>query len=103
MVMKQRGLNLQKHQSNSLTERALRQADLVLTMTNSHRSAILERMPTLRHKVHLLSGSQNDVSDPFGGSESVYAACADQIETYLERWLTQIDESWFPQWQTELD
>jgi protein-tyrosine-phosphatase/tRNA A37 threonylcarbamoyladenosine synthetase subunit TsaC/SUA5/YrdC len=102
-VMKKRGLNLQQHQSHSLTERALRQADLILTMTNSHRSAILEKMPELRHKVHLLSGNQSDVSDPFGGAEAVYAACADQIETYLERWLTQFDESWFPRWQTEVE
>ncbi len=101
-VMRRRGLNLQNHQSHSITERSLRHADLILTMTNSHRSAILERMPELAAKVHLLSGSNSDVSDPFGGDESLYDACADQIEGYLKAWLEVFEESWFPRWQIEL-
>lgn len=101
-VMKQRGLSLLNHQSHSITERGLRHADLILTMTNSHRLAILERMPELSPKVHLLSGSSDDVSDPFGGAESVYAACADQIEGYLRGWLNMMEDSWFPHWQIEV-
>ncbi len=102
-VMKKRGLNLQAHQSHSITERALRHADLVLAMTNSHRMAILERMPELESKVYLLSGENSDVSDPFGGPESAYAACAVQLEEYLEIWLSRIEESWFPKWRFEVD
>jgi protein-tyrosine-phosphatase/tRNA A37 threonylcarbamoyladenosine synthetase subunit TsaC/SUA5/YrdC len=102
LVMKKRGLNLQNHQSHSITERSLRHADLILTMTQSHRSAILERMPSLAAKTHLLSGSNSDVSDPFGGDESLYEACADQIENYLRGWLNVIEESWFPRWQIGL-
>lgn len=101
-VMKKRGLNLQNHQSHSITERSLRHADLVLTMTKSHRSAILEKMPELASKVKLLSGSTSDVSDPFGGGEALYEACADQIEGYLQSWLKVIEETWFPRWQIEL-
>ncbi len=97
-VMNKRGLNLKNHQSRSVSERSLRDADLVLTMTNSHRCAIVDRMPDLASKIHLLSGSDKDVSDPFGGSESVYSACADQIESYLSNWIGQIEESWFPIW-----
>jgi protein-tyrosine phosphatase len=98
-VLKKKGLDLLHHQSRSVTERTLRQADLVLTMSNSHRTAILERMPMLAEKVHLLSGTAADVADPFGGSESVYADCADQIEKYIQSWLGRIDESWFPIWR----
>ena len=97
-VMKERGLNLQSHQSRAVTERALRDSDLVLTMTHSHRSAIVDRMPEYEDKVHLLSGGSEDVSDPFGGTEAIYGACADQIETFLGRWVEQLDESWFPNW-----
>ncbi len=97
--MGSRGLKLQSHQSKPVTERSLRQADLVLTMTGSHRAAIVDRFPEIADKVHLLSGGGGDVSDPFGGSESVYSACADQIEGYLDRWVEQLDEEWFPQWK----
>ncbi len=101
-VMRKQGLNLQAHQSRSLTERSLRHADWVLTMTRSHRAAIVDRMPHLENKVRMLSGGNEDVSDPFGGSESVYAACADQIKGYLERWVDQVEESWFPNWHSKL-
>lgn len=100
-VMSQRGLDLSDHQSRSVTEHALYYADLVLTMTNSHRHAILDRFPNFADKVHLVSGSESDVSDPFGGSESVYAVCADQIEGFLRSWAARIDESWFPHWQVD--
>ncbi|MCA9133652.1 MAG: Sua5/YciO/YrdC/YwlC family protein [Planctomycetales bacterium] len=102
-VLKKRGLNLSAHQSRSLTERSLKHADLILTMTQSHRTAIVERMPQLSGRVHLLSGGKNDVADPFGGPEAGYAACADQIEGYLQGWLDQMEESWFPQWQNAVD
>jgi protein-tyrosine-phosphatase/tRNA A37 threonylcarbamoyladenosine synthetase subunit TsaC/SUA5/YrdC len=97
-VMKSRGLNLNAHQSRPVTERALRHADLVLTMTSSHRAAIIDRIPEMADKIHLLSGTNSDVSDPFGGSESVYSACAEQMDGYLDHWVSQFEESWFPHW-----
>ncbi len=100
-VMKTRGLSLLDHQSRSVTERGLRHADLILAMTSSHRMAILERFPEIANKVYLVSGSQQDVSDPFGGAEANYAACADQIDGYLDRWVAQIEESWFPIWSSD--
>lgn len=99
VVMDKRQLSLGDHQSKAVSERALRYADFVLTMTNSHRQAILERTPEFEPKISLLSGDGRDVSDPFGGTEAVYAACADQIEGYLRQWVSKMDESWFPKWQ----
>jgi protein-tyrosine-phosphatase len=98
-VMKQKGLSLVHHQSRALSDRLIMQADLVLTMTSAHRNAIVQRWPELSNKTHLLSDNRGDVSDPFGGSESVYAACAVQIEQYLRGWVDQIEEDWFPVWQ----
>ncbi len=98
-VMKQRGLSLVHHQSRAVSDRLIAQADLVLTMTRSHRNAIVQRWPELASKTHLLSNNHGDVSDPFGGTESVYAACAVQIEQYLRGWVDEIKEEWFPIWQ----
>ncbi|MFK7737232.1 MAG: Sua5/YciO/YrdC/YwlC family protein [Pirellulaceae bacterium] len=99
LVMDKCGLDLGKHQSRTVTEQGLRQADLVLTMTNGHRNAILNQFPDLESKVHLLSGGREDVSDPFGGTESVYAACAEQIDGFVEKWVERIDDSWVPTWK----
>ena len=98
-AMRKRHLSLRNHQSQAVTEQSLRQADLILTMTRSHQRAILGQLPDLADKVQLLSGNSEDVSDPFGGSESVYAACAEQIEGYLQKWVNGINETWFPDWQ----
>ena len=98
-VMKQKGLSLVHHQSRAISDRLIAQADLVLTMTKSHRHAIVQRWPELSSRTHLLSSNNGDVSDPFGGTESVYAACAVQIEQYLRDWVEQIEEDWFPVWQ----
>ena len=100
-AMKERSLDLNQHQSQPLTERALEQADLVLTMTGNHRAAIVDQMPQYAEKVHLLSGSNADVSDPFGGSQAVYSECAAQIDGYLDGWIDRLDDSWFPQWQSD--
>ncbi len=98
-TMAARGLSLVEHQSRSVTTHALNTADLILTMTRSHRNGILEQMPEIAGKVKLVSGSSSDVSDPFGGPQAVYAACADQIEAYLDQWLDQLGDSLFPNWQ----
>lgn len=97
-VMKKRGQSLLDHQSRAVTERALRHADLILAMTASHRAAIVDRFPEIASKVHLVSAAVQDVLDPFGGSESAYADCADQIDQYLDRWVEKIEESWFANW-----
>jgi protein-tyrosine-phosphatase/tRNA A37 threonylcarbamoyladenosine synthetase subunit TsaC/SUA5/YrdC len=98
-VMKQRGLSIVHHQSRAISDRLMMQADLVLTMTRSHRQAIVQRWPEMANRTHLLSHNNGDVSDPFGGTEAVYSACADQIEKFLQTWVDQIEESWFPVWQ----
>lgn len=98
-TMAQRGLSLVEHQSRSVTTHALNTADLILTMTRSHRNGILEQMPEISSKVKLVSGSSSDVSDPFGGPQTVYAACADQIDSYLDKWIDQLEDSLFPNWK----
>jgi protein-tyrosine-phosphatase/tRNA A37 threonylcarbamoyladenosine synthetase subunit TsaC/SUA5/YrdC len=98
-VMAARGLSLSEHQSRSVTKHALQLADLVLVMTKSHREALLDIMPDIKPKVHLVSGGTADVSDPFGGSESQYAVCADQIDACLEHWIDRLPDAYFPVWK----
>lgn len=100
-VMQSRGLSLKDHQSRPLTQRLLKQADLVLTMTASHRQAILGRWPEASQKTYLLSRNGRDVADPYGGPVPIYAACADEIESFVKHWVQWIDESWLPRWQTD--
>jgi len=72
---------------------------LILTMTASHRHAIIQRWPEAAAKTFLLSNNGQDVGDPFGGPTPAYAACADEIECFLKPWVSGIDESWLPHWK----
>ena len=90
-VMKEHGLDLSCHESRPLTDQLVRHADLILTMTEGHRQAILERWPEALDRTHTLLPGGSDVADPIGRSVEVYRQCADQIQQavsdHAARWL----------------
>ncbi len=82
-LMRHRGLDLSQHGSQCLNERIVRHADRIITMTRSHRAAIVEGWPAAASRtVTLLDGGQ-DVADPIGGPPEVYRKCAEQIAAAL--------------------
>jgi tRNA threonylcarbamoyl adenosine modification protein (Sua5/YciO/YrdC/YwlC family) len=89
-VMSERGLDLQSHESQSLTDMLVRNADLLITMTRSHRHAIVAEWPEAAPRVKLLCMSGGDIADPIGGPVEAYRRCADQIGAELDRWVTEL-------------
>jgi len=77
------GCDLRGHESQPLTETLVRQADVILTMTASHRAAVLAQFPEAGGRVRMLSPDRRDVIDPIGGSLDVYRSCSRQIEEHL--------------------
>ncbi len=90
-VMAQRGLDLSRHESQPLSDRLVRFADLILTMTDSHRQTILQQWPAAAGRVHLLSRDNLDIPDPIGGTLERYQECAAQIEHCLKSWVEQLN------------
>ncbi|MGB9804694.1 MAG: low molecular weight protein arginine phosphatase [Desulfofundulus sp.] len=81
-VMEEMGLDLRSHRATLLTRRDLEEADLVLTMTESHKRLIREQAPDLAGKIFTLSeyaGRGGDIPDPFGGPVDVYRQCAGEL------------------------
>ena len=93
-VMSERGLDLSDHQSQPLGEQALQSADLVLTMTRSHRDGILMRWPDASDRVFTLRRDGGDISDPVGSPVEIYKACADQIDRELAAWVAELGPHW---------
>ncbi len=83
-VMKDRGLCLEDHESQPVTEQLLRHADLIVTMTRAHRDAIVGHWPAASARTRLVRQDQSDVIDPIGGTLEVYRRCAEQINSELE-------------------
>ena len=77
------GADLRGHTSQPLTESLIRQADMILTMTASHRAAVLAQFPDAGDRVTMLSPDRRDVIDPIGGSLDTYRSCARQIREHL--------------------
>ncbi len=77
-----------QHKARLATRATLREADLILAMTQEHLEHIVECYPEFTSRTHLFrefSGfGEEDVADPMGGSEKVYAACLAVLKESLE-------------------
>lgn len=89
-VMRKRGLDLSAHESQPLSDRIVRYADLIITMTRSHRDAILTHWPEAEPRTHIITRGRGDVADPIGGPLDLYERCADQIDELLEVWIDEL-------------
>jgi len=89
-AMRERGLDLSPHESQPLSDRVVRFADLILTMTRGHRDAIVEHWPEADPRVQLVSRGRGDVSDPIGGPQEQYHRCAEQLDGLLAAWLDEL-------------
>jgi len=94
-TMQERGLDLTQHESQPLSDRIVRFADVVLTMTRGHRDTIVQSFPDAESRVHLISRGRGDVADPIGGPLDLYRRCGEQLDAYLQEWLDEfpLDET----------
>ncbi|MEZ6070452.1 MAG: hypothetical protein R3C10_09310 [Pirellulales bacterium] len=90
-VMQRRELDLGQHRSQPLTPQVVRQADMLLTMTRSHRDAILTEWPDAAPRTRTLCHDEADVSDPIGGTLEAYERCAQQIEKEIDRIVGELE------------
>jgi tRNA threonylcarbamoyl adenosine modification protein (Sua5/YciO/YrdC/YwlC family) len=70
------GIDLTQHETQPLTEPLVRHADMIYTMTRSHREMILSQWPAAAGRTHLLTRDGSDVADPLGGASERYCRCA---------------------------
>ncbi len=86
------GFDLRNHESQPLTPQLVRHADLILTMTRSHREAIVAEWPDAGGRTHALVQGLGDVADPIGGPLELYEQCAAQMKSELRPWLERLPQ-----------
>lgn len=86
------------HRSQPLTGAEVDWADLILTMTGSHKSVIQQHFPQAVEKVFTLkefSGGEPfdlDVIDPFGGSMMEYEETFRELQQLIDKVIGKINE-----------
>ena len=94
------GMDSDKHKAKQLDEEMVKDADLVLTMTDSQKHAIAETYDEYEDKVFTLkefaigpAGDEDesvDVDDPYGGDFDEYKECAEEIKALLDIVLSKL-------------
>ena len=87
-AMAERGIDVSRHRSTQITREMVDCADQILTMTQSHKMMLLSFFPDAKGKVLTIgewSGMEEEVIDPYGGSEEEYRNCCKQLEELIER------------------
>jgi protein-tyrosine phosphatase len=92
-LLHEQGVDLSGHESQPITEELLSHSDHILTMTRSHRDAVISAYPELAQQVRLLSPQGQDVPDPIGAGIEEYVRCRDEITEHLRHLLGEIDFS----------
>lgn len=84
-TMRQRGLDITCHETQPLTDKLVRHADLLLALTSGHRQQIVRRWPEAAPRTMTVRVDQGDIEDPIGGPPEVYQQCAAEIEEALRQ------------------
>ena len=90
-VMRQMGVDISPHNSQPVTQRLAQCSDVIFTLTNGHRQAIVSQWPELESTVRTLRPDGGDIADPIGSPVSVYQTCAQQIQQCIEHWTQTLD------------
>ena len=88
LALNDMGIDISNHTSRQLTDDMINDADIILTMTKSHKQIIENVCDNISDKIYTLTGfaygTDTDVSDPYGMDLDEYRKCAHQIYDALE-------------------
>ncbi len=82
------GAELAAHRSAPLDVATIHRADLIVTMSEAHRDAVLNMVPSARTKTVLLD-PDGDIEDPIGAGPSHYRELAERMEALVQQQLTK--------------
>lgn len=77
------------HTSKPLDTQDMEWAELILTMTHSHKMTLLQAYPEAATKLYTLKefadGSTEDISDPYGGPMEFYEQTFQELQVLIDR------------------
>ena len=88
-ALRRLGIDISGHRTDQVDEDMLKDADIILTMTEGHKQIIRLMDPAAADKVFTLrehiQGDKSDISDPFGQPVEQYVKCAGEIAQLMQK------------------
>ena len=78
-AMHEYNIDLSNHRAKPLTEELIKNYDLILTMTDGHKTMISALMPEKIFTICEYAGYNGDIKDPFGSTFDTYKEVAEDI------------------------
>lgn len=94
-VMEEYGVELKKHRATNIRRSNIKDMDIILCMTLSHKRDLIYMYPELKEKIYTLKEYVKDdkngieIKDPWGYDLVTYRFCAAEIDACLDK-LTEI-------------
>lgn len=92
-LMAERGLDIQPHRSQPVTESLMQQADLVLCMETGHARTLRQAYPAHQHKTYTIRQmikKRGSVRDPYGGARREYERMVAEVDDLVDRGFSRI-------------
>ena len=95
-VMQEYNIDMSTHHATHIANSNIKDMDLILCATTSHKNTVLQAYPSLVGKVFTMkeyidpNAKDIDIKDPWGYSISIYRFCASEIENCLDKLITKL-------------
>ena len=88
-ALREIGIDLEGKRAQAISEDLLGKSDLILTMSKSHKMALINNYKLSRERVYTLKeftyNIDEDIVDPFGGSLEAYRSTRDELVRYISK------------------
>ena len=93
-VAKENGADLEKFVSRQITLDMIREADLIIGMSQSHCRCIADAVPSAADKLRVLLSYDKggDVADPYGGSVELYRHTFAEMVPAIENLINELEK-----------
>lgn len=95
-AMKEYDVNLKEHRATNIRNSQIKEMDLILCATKSHKNSVLQMYKELEGKVYTIKEyikpdeKDLDIKDPWGYDIDVYRFCASEIDKCLDELIKKL-------------
>lgn len=95
-VMREYGIDLSNHRATNIRNSNIKDMDIILCATSSHKNNVISMYPELKEKVYTMKEYAGydkrdiDIKDPWGYGIAIYRMCASEIEDCINKYIDNL-------------